>query len=87
MSGRALAKLSTLIDALAWNHSPHASTRILNIAAAPRDQMDVAMEDRLPRIRTNVNTNIEARHGGIGPLDLGPLRVEERLRRIPFRLI
>ena len=33
MSGRALAKLSTLIDALARDHSPDAPAGILNIAA------------------------------------------------------
>jgi hypothetical protein len=43
-----------------WDHVPDSTSWILNIAFPSGNQMDMAMENGLPRNFTIVNTNVEA---------------------------
>ena len=58
---------------LRWNDAPHTPSWVGNIAASPRDQMHVAMEDGLPCVLACVDPDIKARDGWVCCDDQSPL--------------
>lgn len=63
---------------------PDAAAWILDIAPTSRNQMDVAVKNSLPGVRTGIHADIEASDRGIGLLHSSPGCLQESIAGLPL---
>lgn len=81
-----VARGASSVGSLTGYHPPHTTSRVLHVAMATRDQVDMGVANGLASTLAAVHADVEAAHRSILLHNLGPLPIQQLVYRASLRL-